>query len=108
MGWKAVCLARVFGGMQADRNKCHSRLLVCLSGSGVGPATQNNCNNTAAQVGNGRGTVSGIVGLELGKCLVRKGLFLTTFQRYKGVSWVFGYSCLQHNFIAHCTLQDLE
>lgn len=78
-GWKAVCLARVVGAMQADRNKCHSWLLVCLSGSGVGPATQSNCNNTAAQVGNGRGTVTGIVGLELGKCLVRKGLFLTTF-----------------------------
>lgn len=42
--------------MQADRNKCHSRLLVYLSGSVVGPATQNNCNNTAAQVGKGRGT----------------------------------------------------
>lgn len=44
------------GTMQADRSKCHSRLLVCLSGSAVGPATQNNCNNTAAQVGKGRGT----------------------------------------------------
>lgn len=85
------------GPMQADRNKYHSRLLVCLSGSGVGPATQNNCNSTAAQVGKGRGTVAGIVG---------RGSSSSPSSRGRRVC--LGYLGSQHTLIAHYTLQDLE